>query len=276
MAAVCRVAVRQNGAQTKGVHAMRNRGQILALCAVGACLFLPQSIFGDERLAASQASVSAEVLMASPANLRFEEDFENETSLERFVFASPEHWQRVRAGDRWALEHRHAASAYQPPHRSPHNIALIADQKVASFVLEFEAQQTGRDYGHRDACVFFNFIDPKHYYYAHIATQSDPHAHQIFTVNDAPRTKITTIGTSGFDWGPVDRWHKVRVVRDLPSGLIEVYVDRMDEPILRASDATHGAGYVGFGSFDDSGRVTNVRLYASDAQQERAPMFKRK
>jgi hypothetical protein len=261
---------------------MQNRWLVKALGAsagvlLGSALLLSiltESTRADELLAANEPAVQAEAIIANPANLRFEEDFEDEASIQRFVFSSPEHWQRVRAGDRWALEHRHAGAAYQPPHRSPHNIALIADQKVGSFVLDYEAQQTGRDYGHRDACVFFNFVDPAHYYYAHVATQSDPHAHQIFTVNDAPRIKITRMGTSGFDWGPVDRWHQVRVVRDLPSGLIEVYVDRMDEPIMRASDTTHGSGYVGFGSFDDTGRVTNIRLYASEVQSQRATVFK--
>jgi hypothetical protein len=242
-----------------------------ALCAPMALETRADEAKTDNGSVAKTAAVAAD-----PANLRFEEDFADDDSLQRFVFSSPAHWQRVQVGDRWALEHRHAGSVYQPPHRSPHNIALIADQKFGSFVLDFEVQQTGRDYGHRDACVFFNFVDPSHYYYTHIATQSDPHAHQIFTVNDAPRTKITSMGTQGFDWGPVDRWHQVRVVRDLPSGKIEVYVDHLDEPIMRATDKTHGSGYVGFGSFDDTGRVTNIRLYSTDATAERAQMFQSK
>jgi hypothetical protein len=219
------------------------------------------------------AASEADPIAPDPATLRFQEDFADEAALDRFEFSSPEHWQRVKVGDRWALEHRHAGSAYQPPHRSPHNIALIVGQEFGSFVLDYEAQQTGRDYGHRDACVFFGFVDPAHYYYTHIATQSDPHAHQVFIVNNAPRIKITDAGTEGFDWGPVDRWHHVRVVRDVGSGKIEVYVDQMDEPIMRANDMTHGNGSVGFGSFDDAGRVTNIRLYSPDAPADRAPVF---
>jgi hypothetical protein len=227
-------------------------------------------------LAWGQLSFSVAELTSNPANLRFSEDFADEACLQRFVFSSPEHWQRVQVGQRWALEHRHAGHAYQPAYRSPHNVALVAAHQFGSFVLDYEAQQTGREYGHRDACVFFNFIDPTHYYYAHVATQSDPHAHQIFTVNDAPRTKITEVGTGGFDWGPEDRWHQVRLVRDLESGAIEVYVDQMDTPIMRAHDKTHGWGYIGFGSFDDTGRVTNIRIYAASAKAERPGFFRGK
>ena len=209
--------------------------------------------------------------------LVFSEDFSQPSSMEKFVFASPEHWKRVEVGDRWALEHTHAGEqGYAPPHRSPHNIALVATHRFGSFVLDCELQQTGREYGHRDACVFFNFVDPSHFYYAHIATKADPHAHQIFTVNNAPRTAITQVGSPGFDWGPVDKWHSVRLVRDLDRGEMEVYIDDLSRPILKARDCTHGLGYVGIGSFDDTGHVTNIRIYAPQADPQRAPFFEKK
>lgn len=198
--------------------------------------------------------------------LVFDEDFSDEASAGRFAYSAPDHWKRTKSGDRYSLEHGHAGSkGYNPPHRSPHNIALIASHKFGSFVLEYEVQQTGEEYGHRDACVFFNFVDPAHFYYTHVATKSDPHAHQIFTVNEAPRTAITARGTKGFDWGERDQWHQVRVERDLESGEIQIYVDDMEKPIMSASDKSHGMGFIGFGSFDDSGRVAKIRVYAPDA-----------
>jgi hypothetical protein len=205
--------------------------------------------------------------------LVFQEDFASPESVGRFEFASPEHWQRVEVAGGFALAHTHAGNAYQPPHRSPHNIALIAGQQFGSFVLDFETQQIGREYGHRDACVFFNFVDPAHFYYTHIATKSDPHAHQIFTVNDAPRTMITQKGTDGFDWGAAEKWHQVRIVRDLDSGLIEVYVNDMTQPIMTAHDTTHGWGRIGVGSFDDEGRVRNIRVYADQTRETNLAAF---
>ncbi len=226
----------------------------------------------DEPVVQSSSSTPRD-WVGKEGKLVFQEDFHDPASLSRFVFSSPANWQRIQVGERFALEHTDAGSAYQPAYRSPHNIALIAAHQFGSFALEFDAQQTGREYGHRDACVFFNFVDPTHYYYTHIATHSDPHAHQIFTVNDAPRTKITLAGTEGFDWGPVDSWHHVRILRDLDAGTIQVYVDNMETPIMQAKDQTHGWGYVGFGSFDDTGRVTNIRVYAAETKPQPAPFF---
>lgn len=211
-------------------------------------------------------------LADNPAKLIFAEDFSSPSSLQRFVFAAPGHWKRVPVGDRFALEHSNAGDDYQPPYRSPLNIALIANLQCRSFVLDYEVQQTGEEYGHRDACVFFNFVDPTHYYYTHVATAQDDHAHQVFIVKDAPRTKITRQGTSGFDWKAVDAWHHFRLVRDAESGEIEIYVDQMDRPILQAIDTTFTWGALGVGSFDDSGRVTNLRVYA-DERRDRPTSF---
>ena len=230
------------------------------IAAVGIGLFIGAEVFGEP------GAFNREELM-TPEHLVFAEDFTDAASVDRFVFASPNHWKRVKVGDRYALEHTDAGSAYTPPHRSPHNIALLRTRQFGSFILEYEAQQTGKSYGHRDACVFFNFMDPANYYYTHIATKRDPHAHQIFIVDDAPRTMITQQGTSGFDWKTTDSWHRIRVVRDLAAGRITVYVDDMSAPIMEATNNVHGMGSIGFGSFDDSGRVTNIRVYSNDSIQ---------
>jgi hypothetical protein len=230
------------------------------------------------------------VLLLSPAigcaaektdargKLVYQQDFSKADSLGDFAFASPDHWKRVKIGDRWALEHENAAKAktYEPPYRSPYNIALIDGLKVGSFTLEYEAQQTSKEYGHRDSCVFFNFKDLSHFYYTHIATKSDPNAHQIMIVKDAPRKPITKKGTDGFDWGPVDKWHHIKVVRDVESGLIAIYVDNMDEPIMTTNDKTYTMGFVGFGSFDDTGRVTNIKLWSNNVEQGKASFYKKK
>ena len=230
------------------------------------------------------------VLLLSPAfgcaaektdargDLVYQQDFSKADSINDFVFASPNHWKRVQVGDRWALEHENAATAktYEPPYRSPYNIALIDGLMVGSFTLEYDAQQTGKEYGHRDACVFFNFKDLSHFYYTHIATKSDPHAHQIMIVKDAPRKAITKNGTPGFDWGEVDQWHHIKVVRDVDSGLIAIYADNMDEPIMTSEDKNFTMGFVGFGSFDDTGRVTNIKLWSKQIEHGKASFYKKK
>ena len=160
-------------------------------------------------------------------------------------------------------------SQYKPPHRSPFNMAYIKSTVVGDFVLDVDLLQTGKEYGHRDMCLFFGYKDPSHFYYVHMATATDDHAHNIFIVNDAPRIKITKRTTQGVQWG-TEVWHHVRLVRK--GDLIRVYFDDMTTPIMVASDDTLGEGHIGFGSFDDTGMIDNIKIWApSVSNKEIAP-----
>jgi hypothetical protein len=148
------------------------------------------------------------------------------------------------------------ASKYEPPVRSPLNIALAQGVSVADFTLDVKVRSTTRDYGHRDLCLFFGYQDPSHFYYVHLGKEADPHANSIFLVNGQPRVSIAESRTSGTPW--TDGWHKVRLVRDTKSGLIEVFFDDMDRPAMTAHDRTFGRGRIGVGSFDDTGMFDEI------------------
>jgi hypothetical protein len=61
-------------------------------------------------------------------------------------------------------------------------------------------------------------------------------------------------------------------VRDVMSGTIEVYMDDdLSAPILTADDTTFQAGYVGFATHQDSGRVRNLKVWGESAIEEGAP-----
>jgi hypothetical protein len=47
----------------------------------------------------------------------------------------------------------------------------------------------------------------------------------------------------------------------------------MNVPIMVAHDKTFEAGYVGLGSFDDTGKVDNVRIWAPSVQNKPAQIF---
>jgi hypothetical protein len=206
-----------------------------------------------------------------PAGFRlvYEQHFDAPESLTGLVMSDPSAWQFSADDTSFALELARQSN-YQPAVRSPFNIALIGDRIFGDFVLEVDLIQTGKEYGHRDMCLFFGVQDPAHLYYAHIATKTDDHAHNIFIVNNAPRTKVSTTTTAGVNWG-LDVWHRVRLERR--GGTVQVYFDDLTHPIMTAQESTFGAGWVGFGSFDDTGKVDNIRIWAPASPEKKAAPF---
>lgn len=181
--------------------------------------------------------------------------------LANYEFSDPAAWTVSDAGHVASLELL-APSDYAPPFRSPVSIALIRDLEFNEFVFELEAMQTGREYGHRDLCLFFGFQSPSRYYYVHLATTPDANAHNVFLVDGAARRPLMPVQKKGIDWGSPTQWHKLRVERRLEDGQIAVYFDDMSQAVFVAYDSTLRQGRLGFGSFDDTGRFANVRVTA--------------
>jgi hypothetical protein len=197
----------------------------------------------------------------------------------QFVVSDPAVWE-VRAEEnkkgylQLEFDRKKYKSTYAPKHRSPVHIALLKQYPMTDFVMDVELMSTTEEYGHQDLCLFFGFESPEKYYYVHIARAADPNAHNVFIVNDAARKNIAKETTKGVEWKK-DTWHTVRVVRQATSGLIEVYFDDMKKPIMKASDKTFEKGFVGVGSFDDTGRFRKVTLYTKNLViDKRAEFFK--
>jgi len=201
--------------------------------------------------------------------LAYSQNFDTKDAINGFEFTDPSVWRMSEDGKgSMALECFDLAT-YEPEHRSPFAIGLISGHQFSSFVLEADLHQTGRIYGHQDMVVVFGFQDPSHFYYSHIAREMDDHANNIFIVNGAPRTKISTKTNDGQDW---KSWHRVKVERDLESGSIAIYFDDMKNPVMQAVDKTFGAGSIGFGTFDDSGKIDNIRIW-TDGHSQSQPQF---
>lgn len=208
-------------------------------------------------------------------SLVYSESFDTRDAMDNFEFTQPDKWILSDTGNKtMALEFTGVSDQYVPPVRSPHTIGLISNLQFGSFVLEADLLQTGEEYGHRDMCIFFGFQDSTHFYYAHMASQMDDNAHNIFIVNDEPRTRISPESTDGINWGE-NAWHKVRLVRNLSDGTIELYFDDMTRPIMKATDKTFGTGYIGFGSFDDSGKIDNIRIWSDEILEKTAGLYTR-
>lgn len=202
--------------------------------------------------------------------LLYEQDFAKPEAIKDFVLTDAAAW-KVTKGDKNALELTQQ-SKYTPPHRSPFNLALVGNKVFGDCVIEAQCLQTGKEYGHRDMVFVFGYQSPSKYYYVHIATKADDHANNVFLVKDAPRVKIAKETNAGNNWG-LNVWHKVRIERTVADGAVKVYFDDLEKPIMIAQDKTFGAGWVGFGSFDDTGKIANIRIWGRSAEEKAAPPF---
>ena len=218
----------------------------------------------------SHALLAAEDHIPSGYKLLYEQKFEQPDTLKEFQPTDPSAWKYSKEEKDGALELA-AQSKYKPEVRSPVNIALIKDKAFGDFILEADLIQTGREYGHRDMCLFFGFQNPKQFYYAHIATKADPNAHNVFIVNNEPRKNIAKTTTTGVNWG-LNIWHKVKLERKVSDGSIKVYFDDMTIPIMVAEDKNFGAGLIGFGSFDDTGKVDNIKIWGPKLEEGKKPI----
>ncbi len=217
------------------------------------------------RLAAALLLAPA-LLAAEPAEKRppllFEDDFRK--GADRWQPTDAAAWKVIDAGGARALS-QFKQSDYKPPHRSPFNFALVRDAVVGDFVLEAKVRSTCKDYPHRDVCLVFGYQGPDRYYYSHLGKKTDDHCNQVFLVNKADRVKVSAKTTEGTPW--TDDWHRVKVVRTVADGKIEVYFDDMTKPVQTATDKTFTWGQVGVGSFDDTADWMDVKLYGMKAER---------
>lgn len=210
----------------------------------------------------------AEDSMPEGWSLVYQQDFERDPGLD-FVVSDPAAWRVGEESGNHFLE-QFAPSAYTPPYRSPLNLTVLTGPYLGDFVLEVDVQQTGREYAHRDACVLFGFQDPAHFLYAHLASSADDDAHHLQIVAAHDRVPVTKHRSFGVSWGEGE-WHRVRVERNLAFERVRVFFDDLPSPVLEARDALQ-EGWIGLGTFDDSARFDNLRLWAPE-HDFRSPTF---
>jgi len=208
----------------------------------------------------------------STYKLVYTQDFESANAIGDFEMTDDRAW-RTGSRDGGVTMELFGKSDYEARVRSPFNIALLKDVIVGDFILEADLAQSGREYGHRDLCLFFGVNSPTNFYYVHIASVADNNANNIFLVNDEPRTRIASKTTNGTNWGSTNSWHKVKIERKVEDGSIKIYFDDMDKPIMEATDEHFVEGRIGFGSFDDTGQFDNIKIWAPQLISEKKMGF---
>lgn len=220
-----------------------------------------------------QLSLLAQSSIPEGYSLVYSQDFESPQSLRDFEMTDEKAW-KISAGKTGNSLELFGKSDYKARVRSPFNIAVLKNLVVGDFVLEADLSQTGKEYGHRDLCLFFGITNSTNFYYVHIASKADNNANNIFLVNDEPRTNIALKTTEGTNWGETNSIHKVRIERDIEKGSIKVFFDDLSTPIMEANDTHFMEGRIGFGSFDDTGKFDNIKIWSPQISEEKNGLFR--
>ncbi|MEU7476193.1 PQQ-dependent sugar dehydrogenase [Lentzea sp. NPDC042327] len=116
----------------------------------------------------------------------------------------------------------------------------------------------------RDVIIVFGYRSDTEFYYAHLSSDNRTYPHNgIFVVNNADRVRLDhqwdAVRSVGAAPAVTDTaWHRVRVRHCAGSGEIAVYLDGSRYPLMTAVDRTFTSGRVGFGSFDNVGRLRDL------------------
>lgn len=197
----------------------------------------------------------------------------DDTSLRRVM--DGEHWDPV-TPEKWQFRDRQAILAEpgvaRPGPRRPFEYAVLtAGPELGAVQIDAEVRlDTPVEVTNRDVIVVFGWQSDTRFYYAHLSSDNTIYPHNgIFVVDDADRFRIDQ-QWNGFTGAPPaisdQDWHDIRVTHCAATGEIAVYVDGSDTPLMTAVDRTFGAGRVGFGSFDNVGRMRNLRVRGEEPE----------
>jgi hypothetical protein len=176
---------------------------------------------------------------------------------------TPSKWQFP--GDQVILAE---AGVERPGPRRPFEYAVLTKGPAfGSVQIDAEVRlDTPVEITNRDVIIVFGYRSDTEFYYSHLSTDNTIYPHNgTFVVNNADRLRIEdqwdAVHSRGAPPAITDAdWHKVRVVRCADSGETAVYVDGSKMPLTTTVDTTFASGRVGFGSFDNIGRIRNLTV----------------
>lgn len=200
-----------------------------------------------------------------PLFVQVEETFAS-GDADAWVFRTPELWRVVEEGGRRYLQMSEPPGRPPLPGvRRPQEYAVYQPHEFRSFSFSCHVR-VDRDPATkaRDACVIFGRQDDTHFYYVHLSGLSDGVHNTILRVDGDSRQRLLP---DDFNPPPImtDRaWHKVDVLRNCDTGLIQVYVDATDastaEPYFEVYDKTYEWGRIAIGSFDDFASFARIAI----------------
>lgn len=152
-----------------------------------------------------------------------------------------------------------------PPRRPYEYAVLTAGPRFGLVRIDAEVRiDEPVEVDNRDVVVVFGYRSPTEFYYVHLSQDNTIYPHNgIFKVDGADRERIDDQwdGAEGAPPAITDaEYHPVSVRHDPRSGRIALFVDGAKRPLMTAKDRTFASGRVGFGSFDNYGRLRGLEV----------------
>ncbi len=207
--------------------------------------------------------------------LKYANHYDSRIDLQHFEFRHPEMWKFTpQQGDSGFVEF-----SWMPVSRRafyfPENIGLLSGMLFSDFIMELDYKPVFQGENGGDVCIVFNFQNPEQYYYLHLASDDGAYTHDIFLVDRGNRIPISRMSTDGIQW-QTRQWNRIRLERSLTFGTIYVYVNDMKNPIMMAEDNTYGHGFIGFGAFQNPGKIDNLEIRAPRMMRTQMSFFRTK
>lgn len=196
--------------------------------------------------------------LAALHKLNFHCDF-SPKELSEWIFPHAEDWVSKTENGRTYMHMLRPRDPGVP--RRPLQFARLKNVNVGSFDLSVKVRREGRS-----MLIVFNYVDTLHFYYTHVSRDRgtfQPVHNGIFLVDGGPRRRIA--GTEAQPALPNTNWHTIRVVRNVKTGLIQVYSDVQKKPLFSVVDHHFTCGQIGLGSFDETGDFADLKIKSSDA-----------
>ncbi|MFD4671485.1 PQQ-dependent sugar dehydrogenase [Lentzea sp. NPDC058450] len=158
------------------------------------------------------------------------------------------------------------AGGVRPGPRRPNEYAVVTKgPSFGNVVVDAQVRlDTPVTQKERDVVIVFGYQSDTRFYYAHLSSDNKIYPHNgIFLVDNADRVRIDDQWNGSVGAAPAIsdmKWHHVRVTHCADTGAIAVHVDGSSQPLMTATNTVVRSGRVGFGSFDNIGRVADLRI----------------
>ncbi|RFC70546.1 PQQ-dependent sugar dehydrogenase [Streptomyces sp. AcE210] len=160
----------------------------------------------------------------------------------------------------------------RPGPRRPFEYAVLtAGPRYSNVTIEAEVRiDTPVDITNRDVIVVWDYNSDTQFQYAHLSSDNSIYPHNgLFTVDNADRLRIDDQWNGTYGAPPAIKdaaWHKVRLTHCADTGETAVYMDGSRTPLITGTDPVFSSGRVGFGSFDNNGRIRNLKVTGTVAR----------